>query len=48
MRTYACARICPTDAASGEKKKLHDIDQSTCIKCGACFETCKFDAVIIS
>jgi NADH:ubiquinone oxidoreductase subunit F (NADH-binding)/(2Fe-2S) ferredoxin/Pyruvate/2-oxoacid:ferredoxin oxidoreductase delta subunit len=45
---HACARICPTDAATGEKKKLHDIDQSTCIKCGACFETCKFDAVIIS
>jgi NADH:ubiquinone oxidoreductase subunit F (NADH-binding)/Pyruvate/2-oxoacid:ferredoxin oxidoreductase delta subunit len=45
---HACARICPTDAASGEKKKLHTIDQATCIKCGACFETCKFDAVIIS
>jgi NADH-quinone oxidoreductase subunit F len=45
---HACARICPTDAASGEKKKLHTIDQATCIKCGACFETCKFDAVNIS
>jgi NADH-quinone oxidoreductase subunit F len=45
---HACARICPTDAASGEKKELHTIDQATCIKCGACFETCKFDAVIIS
>ncbi len=45
---HVCARICPTEAASGEKKKLHDINQSTCIKCGACFESCKFDAVKIT
>ena len=44
---HVCARICPTEAASGEKKKFHTIDQSTCIKCGACFEACKFDAVNI-
>jgi NADH:ubiquinone oxidoreductase subunit F (NADH-binding)/Pyruvate/2-oxoacid:ferredoxin oxidoreductase delta subunit len=44
---HVCARICPTEAASGEKKKSHTINQSTCIKCGACFEACKFDAVNI-
>ena len=41
----ACARVCPTDAAHGEKKKVHTIDQGKCIKCGACLEACKFDAV---
>jgi NADH-quinone oxidoreductase subunit F len=40
-----CARICPTNAISGEKKKLHQIDQATCIKCGKCFETCNFKAI---
>jgi NADH-quinone oxidoreductase subunit F len=44
---HVCARICPTEAAVGEKKELHDINQDTCIKCGACFEACKFDAVKI-
>ncbi len=44
----ACARVCPTKAATGEKKKAHTIDQKTCIKCGACFEACKFDAILIS
>jgi NADH-quinone oxidoreductase subunit F len=43
----ACARICPTQAATGEKKKVHEIDPALCIKCGACFDVCKFDAVLI-
>jgi NADH-quinone oxidoreductase subunit F len=41
----ACARVCPTKAATGEKKKVHTIDQETCIKCGACYDACKFDAI---
>jgi len=44
---HVCARICPTDAATGEKKAAHTIDQEKCIKCGACFESCKFDAVVV-
>jgi len=44
---HVCARICPTDAATGEKKEVHTIDQEKCIKCGACFESCKFDSVIV-
>jgi len=43
----ACARICPTKAASGEKKQPHKIDQAKCIKCGACVEACRFNAVIV-
>jgi NADH-quinone oxidoreductase subunit F len=41
----ACARVCPTKAATGEKKKVHTINQVTCIKCGACYDACKFDAI---
>ena len=41
-----CARICPSNAISGEKKQVHKIDQATCIKCGKCFETCNFKAII--
>ena len=40
-----CLRACPEDAISGEKKKVHVIDQSKCIKCGSCLSLCKFDAV---
>ena len=45
---HVCARICPTDAATGEKKEVHSVDQEKCIKCGACFESCKFDAVTVA
>ena len=41
-----CLRACPTDAVSGEKRKPHTVDQSKCIKCGACYDVCKFGAVI--
>ena len=42
----ACARVCPTNCISGEVKELHVIDQSQCIKCGQCFDKCKFDAIL--
>ena len=40
-----CAKKCPVDAATGEKKQPHVIDQSLCIRCDACRAACKFDAV---
>lgn len=40
-----CARNCPTNAISGERKQIHIIDQDKCIKCGNCVTACKFDAV---
>ncbi|HHN65783.1 MAG TPA: NADH-quinone oxidoreductase subunit NuoF [Nitrospirae bacterium] len=40
-----CARVCPAGAIVGEKKQPHHIVQEICIKCGACFETCKFKAI---
>jgi NADH:ubiquinone oxidoreductase subunit F (NADH-binding)/(2Fe-2S) ferredoxin/NAD-dependent dihydropyrimidine dehydrogenase PreA subunit len=41
----ACAKVCPVNCISGSVKKVHLIDQDVCIKCGACFERCKFDAI---
>ncbi|MDD4219565.1 MAG: NADH-quinone oxidoreductase subunit NuoF [Sphaerochaetaceae bacterium] len=41
----ACARKCPVAAISGERREVHVIDQAACIKCGVCFETCKFGAI---
>jgi NADH:ubiquinone oxidoreductase subunit F (NADH-binding) len=43
----ACARVCPVNAISGQRKEVHHIDQTICIKCGACKEKCKFDAIFI-
>jgi NADP-reducing hydrogenase subunit HndC len=43
----ACARACPVGAITGERKELHVVNPAICIKCGACMEKCKFDAVIL-
>ena len=40
-----CAKHCPVDCISGERKEVHEIDQNICIKCGRCYEVCRFDAV---
>ena len=42
----ACARACPVGAISGEVRKPHSIDPAKCIKCGACLETCRFNAIV--
>jgi len=44
----ACARACPVAAITGERKEVHKIDPSLCIKCGACMDRCKFNAVIVN
>lgn len=43
-----CARNCPVNAITGERKQAHFIDQEKCIKCGACMEKCKFNAIFIN
>jgi len=43
-----CVKICPSGAASGEKKKPHRIDEKKCIKCGLCRDNCKFNAIVVS
>ncbi len=40
-----CARRCPVTCISGSPKKPHVINQSACIKCGECFNSCKFEAI---
>ena len=41
----ACARVCPVPCISGSVKQIHEIDQTKCIKCGACYSKCKFNAI---
>jgi len=40
-----CAKNCPAQVISGEPKKIYTIDELGCIKCGICYDVCKFDAV---
>jgi NADH-quinone oxidoreductase subunit F len=40
-----CAKACPVNAISGEKKKPHGIDTTRCMSCGSCRMVCQFDAV---
>jgi NADH:ubiquinone oxidoreductase subunit F (NADH-binding)/(2Fe-2S) ferredoxin len=42
-----CAKNCPVECISGERKQTHVIDQEKCIKCGMCHSVCNFDAVRI-
>lgn len=44
---HSCAKKCPQEAITGDKKKPHQLDQSKCIKCGICYDTCKFGAIVI-
>jgi alcohol dehydrogenase len=41
----ACAHICPTGAATGEKDERHRIKEDKCIDCGACGRVCPDGAV---
>ncbi len=40
-----CARICPESCITGSPKQRHYIDTEKCIKCGSCYEACKFHAI---
>lgn len=41
-----CARKCPSNAIAGKIKDIFVIDMDKCIRCGACFEVCKFSAIV--
>ncbi len=41
-----CKKACPAGAISGNVKEKHKIDE-TCVKCGKCLETCRFNAIEI-
>ena len=40
-----CARNCPVNCISGTVKEKHTINQDDCIKCGVCYDACKFSAI---
>ena len=42
-----CARKCPVECISGERKEPHVINQSACIKCKQCVSSCKFGAIVV-
>jgi NADH:ubiquinone oxidoreductase subunit F (NADH-binding) len=42
-----CARNCPVNAISGERRQTHVIDPDICIKCGICEQICPYDAIEI-
>jgi len=42
-----CARSCPQDCISGERKKLHTIDSAACIRCGMCLDVCPVEGAVI-
>jgi NADH:ubiquinone oxidoreductase subunit F (NADH-binding)/(2Fe-2S) ferredoxin/NAD-dependent dihydropyrimidine dehydrogenase PreA subunit len=43
-----CAKKCPQECITGERKKLHVIDAAKCIRCGICKDVCNFNAVKVS
>jgi NADH:ubiquinone oxidoreductase subunit F (NADH-binding)/(2Fe-2S) ferredoxin/NAD-dependent dihydropyrimidine dehydrogenase PreA subunit len=43
----ACVRVCPQQIITGEKKAPHVINVMQCIKCGACYDVCRFQAIVI-
>jgi len=42
-----CAKYCPSDAISGEKKKPYLIDSEQCIRCGLCMSVCRLGAISV-
>jgi NADH-quinone oxidoreductase subunit F len=42
-----CAKYCPSDAISGEKKKPYFIDSEQCIRCGLCMSVCRLGAISV-
>lgn len=42
-----CARNCPVQAITGEKRQPHTINQEICIHCGVCYQKCKFNAITV-
>jgi NADH:ubiquinone oxidoreductase subunit F (NADH-binding)/(2Fe-2S) ferredoxin/Pyruvate/2-oxoacid:ferredoxin oxidoreductase delta subunit len=42
-----CARNCPVNAISGERRQTHHIDLEICVRCGICMQVCNFNAIEI-
>lgn len=42
-----CLVKCPSGTIEGAKREVYYIHQDKCIKCGDCYDLCKFDAIIV-
>jgi NADH:ubiquinone oxidoreductase subunit F (NADH-binding) len=42
-----CAKKCPQEAITGQKKEPHQLDREKCTKCSICYDACKFNAVVV-
>ncbi len=40
-----CAKNCPVGCIDGRRREPHSIRQDECVKCGRCYEVCRFNAV---
>jgi len=43
-----CTKKCQVNAITGDKKQRHKIDQTKCVKCMACFNACRFEAITLT
>ncbi len=43
---HLCAIKCPSEAIGGVRKKPHSINLNECVRCGICYDVCKFFAVV--
>jgi NADH:ubiquinone oxidoreductase subunit F (NADH-binding) len=44
-RCRLCVVNCPVNAITGDRQVGYTVGQNVCIKCGKCYEVCKFEAV---
>lgn len=44
-RCRVCVINCPVNAIEGDKEKGFFVDPKTCVRCGKCYEVCKFNAI---
>jgi len=42
-----CAKNCPVEAITDERRQPHFINQDICIHCGVCYTKCKFNAILV-
>lgn len=42
-----CAKYCPAEAITGERKKPYIIDKEKCIHCGLCMSVCRLSAISV-
>jgi Na+-translocating ferredoxin:NAD+ oxidoreductase RNF subunit RnfB len=41
-----CRKVCEASAIQGERKQLHTLDTTKCVKCKACVHACAYHAIV--